>query len=217
MRKLLIKELKLTASAITYFFILFGIMFFIPGYPVLCGAFFSTLGIYKSFEAAREANDIVFSALLPVAKKDVVKGKYAFVCVIELCTILVMCIPVILRMSVLSDSSVYRNNFMMNANLFALGAAFILFGLFNLIFVGGFFKTAYKLGKPFIIFIIVNFLMIGVFELLHHMPGLSALNAFGTDHFGLQITLLSAGMIAYLLLTVLSCSKACADFEKIDL
>lgn len=217
MHKLLIKELKLTASAITYFFILFGIMFFIPGYPVLCGAFFSTLGIYKSFEAAREANDTVFSALLPVAKKDVVKGKYAFVCVIELCTILVMCIPVILRMSVLSDSSVYRNNFMMNANLFALGAAFILFGLFNLIFVGGFFKTAYKLGKPFIIFIIVNFLMIGVFELLHHMPGLSALNAFGTDHFGLQITLLSAGMIAYLLLTVLSCSKACADFEKIDL
>lgn len=217
MHKLLIKELKLTASAITYFFILFGIMFFIPGYPVLCGAFFSTLGIYKSFEAAREANDTVFSALLPVAKKDVVKGKYAFVCVIELCTILVMCIPVILRMSVLSDSSVYRNNFMMNANLFALGAAFILFGLFNLIFVGGFFKTAYKLGKPFIIFIIVNFLMIGVFESLHHMPGLSALNAFGTDHFGLQITLLSAGMIAYLLLTVLSCSKACADFEKIDL
>lgn len=217
MRKLLIKELKLTASAITYFFILFGIMFFIPGYPVLCGAFFSTLGIYKSFEAAREANDTVFSALLPVAKKDVVKGKYAFVCVIELCTILVMCIPVILRMSVLSDSSVYRNNFMMNANLFALGAAFILFGLFNLIFVGGFFKTAYKLGKPFIIFIIVNFLMIGVFESLHHIPGLSALNAFGTDHFGLQITLLSAGMIAYLLLTVLSCSKACADFEKIDL
>lgn len=217
MRKLLIKELKLTASAITYFFILFGIMFFIPGYPVLCGAFFSTLGIYKSFEAAREANDTVFSALLPVAKKDVVKGKYAFVCVIELCTILVMCIPVILRMSVLSDSSVYRNNFMMNANLFALGAAFILFGLFNLIFVGGFFKTAYKLGKPFIIFIIVNFLMIGVFESLHHMPGLSALNAFGTDHFGLQIMLLSAGMIAYLLLTVLSCSKACADFEKIDL
>lgn len=217
MHKLLIKELKLTASAITYFFILFGIMFFIPGYPVLCGAFFSTLGIYKSFEAAREANDTVFSALLPVAKKDVVKGKYAFVCVIELCTILVMCIPVILRMSVLSDSSVYRNNFMMNANLFALGAAFILFGLFNLIFVGGFFKTAYKLGKPFIIFIIVNFLMIGVFESLHHIPGLSALNAFGTDHFGLQITLLSAGMIAYLLLTVLSCSKACADFEKIDL
>ena len=68
MRNILIKEMKLSASVLSYIFILFGLMFFLPGYPVLCGAFFVTLGIYQSFQSTRETNDIVFSALLPVPK-----------------------------------------------------------------------------------------------------------------------------------------------------
>ena len=217
MRNILKKEMFLSASVVTYPFIFFGLMFFLPGYPVLCGAFFSALGIFKSFEAAREANDIVFSALLPIAKKDVVKGKYLFVCSIEGCTLLLMAAAVIIRMTILSDSAVYRNNALMNANLFALGAAFIIFGLFNCIFVGGFFKTAYKYGKPFLIFIIAAFAGIGVFEALHHIPGLERLNAFGMDAFPLQLCLLGTGIILYALMTVFSCRKACEHFERIDL
>lgn len=101
MRNILLKEMKLSASVLSYLFILFGLMFLLPGYPVLCGAFFSALGLYKSFESAREANDTLFSALLPIAKKDVVKGKYGFVCLIELCTLLLMTTAVIIRMTVL--------------------------------------------------------------------------------------------------------------------
>lgn len=217
MRNILRKELKLSASVLSYLFVLFGLMFLLPGYPVLCGAFFSTQGIYKSFEYAREANDPVFSALLPIAKKDVVKGKYAFLCLIELCTLILMTVSVIIRMTVLKDAAVYRNNALMNANCFALGAAFFLFGLFNLIFAGGFFKTAYRLGRPFLSYIIVCFLSIGVFEALHHIPGLESLNAFGTEEITKQVLLLSAGITAWLLMTVLSYRGACKRFDKIDL
>lgn len=213
----MLKEMKLSASPLAYLFILFGLMFFLPGYPVLCGAFFSTLGLYQSFLYAREANDTVFSALLPIAKKDVVKGKYGFVCIIELCTLLLMTICVIVRMTALKEAVVYRSNALMNANLFALGAAFFLFGLFNRIFVGGFFKTAYKLGRPFLAYIIVCFLCIGVFEALHHFPGLEQLNAFGTENVVIQVFLLIAGIAAWLLMTVVSYRKACEQFEKIDL
>ena len=217
MRNILRKELKLSASLISYLFVLFGFMFFFPGYPILVGSFFSSLGLYKSFEFAREAKDILFSALLPIAKKDVVKGKFSFVCLIELCTLLVMSFAVALRMSVLKDAAVYRSNALMNANLFALGAAFFLFGLFNWIFLGGFFKTGYKLGRPFLIYMLAAFFSIGVFEALHHFPGLEMLNAFGTDNIGLQIALLFAGFTAWLVMTVLAYRKACIDFEKIDL
>ena len=217
MNNMLYKEMKLSASVIAYLFILFGLMFFVPGYPVLCGAFFSALGMFKSFEFAREANDIVFSVLLPVAKKDVVKGRYAFVCLIELGTAIIMGIVVIIRMTALTDAAVYRDNVMMNANLFALGAAFVLFGLFNWIFVGGFFKTGYKTGKPFVIYMIVAFICIAVFEAVHHVPGLEVFNAFGTDNVIIQIVLMIAGILLWLLMTVLSCGKACRDFEKIDL
>ena len=217
MSNVLFKETRLSASILAYLFILFGLMFFLPGYPLLCGAFFSTLGLFQSFQYAREANDTVFSVLLPIAKKDVVKGRFLFVIMIELLTIVAMAIPMIIRMTVLADSVVYRSNALMNANPFALGAAFVIFGLFNLIFVGGFFKTAYKMGKPFVIFIIVGFVFIVIFEVLHHIPGLEVLNAFGTDELGTQLLLLLAGVVIYVLLTLLSLKRACYNFERIDL
>lgn len=217
MRNVFLKELRLSASPLSYLFILFGLMFFLPGYPILCGVFFVTLGIFYSFQSAREANDIVFSALLPIAKKDVVKGKFLFVCFIEGCALLLMTISTAVRMTVLSESAVYRSNALMNANPFALGTAFFLFGLFNLIFVGGFFKTAYRFARPFVTYIVAAFLTVGAAEALHHFPGLEALNAFGTEHIALQGILLLAGAALFLLMTLLSCRRACRDFEKIDL
>lgn len=217
MNKILVKEIKLSASILSFLFILFGLMFFLPGYPVLCGVFFVTLGIFQSFQKIRETNDILFSSLLPIAKKDIVKGKYIFVCVIELMSILVMLIGVLVRMFVLKDAIVYRNNALMNANLFALAMAFFIFGLFNLIFVGGFFKTAYKIAKPFVVYIIFAFIMIGISEALHYFPNLEWLNAFGTEYLTKQILLLVIGIISYIVLTIISLNISCKRFEKIDL
>lgn len=217
MKNILKKELTLSASILSYLFIPFGLMFFVPGYPILCGVFFTTLGIFQSFQNAREANDIVFSALLPIAKRDVVKGKFIFSCVIELGSVFLMACATLIRMTVLKDAPVYRSNVMMNANFFALGMALLTFGLFNLIFVGGFFKTAYKFGKPFVTYIFAAFLMIGVGETLHHIPGLEAVNAFGFEHFHLQLGLLIFGIAAYIVLTIISYRRACRSFERIDL
>ena len=217
MNALLKKEMRLSALLLTYLFIGFAFMTMLPGYPILCGAFFITLGIFQSYQSAREANDIVFSALLPVAKRDVVKGKYQFVIMIELFGFAVMTVLTLVLMTVLSDAAVYRQNALMNANPFYLGCALVIFGSFNLLFLGGFFRTAYSLGKPFITYIIVCFLLTGIAEALHHFPGMEALNAFGFDHIGLQLTMLLAGIIIYILLTFVSYNKSCDNFEKIDL
>ena len=217
MRDILRKELKLSASPLAFLFIAFGLMFLLPGYPILCGAFFLTLGLFQSFQTAREANDVVFSALLPIAKRDVVRGRFLFVCFIEGCCLLLMLLCVVLRMTVLSEALPYRTNALMNANLFAVGGALVIFGLFNLIFVRGFFRTAYKIGKPFVIYIIVAFLAISFFEALHHFPGLESLNAFGTDALALQLLLLCAGLSLYSGLTLAALQSACRSFEKLDL
>ena len=217
MKAILRKEMRLSALLLTYLFIGFAVMTLLPGYPILCGTFFITLGIFQGFQSAREANDILYSALLPIAKRDVVKGKYQFVMLIELCGFVIMMILTFVRMTVLRDSEVYRQNDLMNANLFYLGMVLLIFGLFNAVFVGGFFKTAYKIGRPFIIHIIVTFAIIFIAESLHHFPGLEALNAFGFDNLTLQISLLLIGVLLFCVLTFLSYKKACADFEKIDL
>ena len=217
MGNILRKELRLSASILSYLFIAFGAMFLFPGYPILCGVFFVTLGIFQSFQTAREANDVVFSALLPIAKRDVVKGKFLFVCFIELCSFILMAIVTILRMTVLSEAVAYRSNALMNANPFALGAALLIFGLFNLIFVGGFFRTAHKFAKPFVTYIIVAFLTIGAAEATHHFPGLERVNAFGFEQFPLQLTLFAAGGVCYVWLSLFSFKRSCKSFEKIDL
>ena len=216
MNPLLVKEIRLSASILSFIFIAFALMTMLPGYPILCGTFFITLGLFQSFQNAREANDIVYSALLPIAKHDVVKGKYQFAIMIEMAGFLIMAILTIIRMTVLADSDVYRENALMNANLFYLGMALVIFGLFNTVFIGGFFKTAYKLS-PFVPYIISAFVMIGIAEALHHIPGLEAFNAFGFDDIGLQALLLVCGAIIFVLMTLISYRRACASFEIIDL
>ena len=217
LHKLLLKEIKLSSSILAYLFILFGLMFFIPGYPILCAAFFVTLGLFQSFQYAREANDTVFSILLPIARKDVVKGRYLFVCLIEAAAFLLMTAVTLLRMTVFKGSPVYFHNPLMNANLFALGGTLVIFGVFNAVFVGGFFRTAYDIGKPFIVHIVITFVLIGIFETLHHIPGLEMLNAFGTERIFMQVMLLAGSMMFFLILTSVSYKKACSDFDKIDL
>ena len=217
MNSLLKKEMCLSAMLLTYLFIGFAFMTLLPGYPILCGVFFITLGIYQSFQSARESNDIVFSALLPIAKRDVVKGKYQFCVLIELCGFFIMAVLTLVRMTVCSESVIYHQNALMNANPFFLGMVLLIFGMFNLIFLGGFFRTAYSLGKPFVTYIITCFLIIGIAEAMHHIPGLEPLNAFGTDHIALQLSALIAGILLYILLTIMSYNRACKSFDNIDL
>ena len=160
MKKLLNKELRLSAAKISYFFVAFALLVFVPGYPILLGTFFTAMGIFYSFQTMRENHDIGYSLLLPVSKADIVKSKFAFTVFLEGCSFLIMVIVTVIRMTALKDSAVYRANALMGANLVFLGYALLLFGLFNLIFVRGFFRTGYYYGKPFIAFCVVCMLMI---------------------------------------------------------
>lgn len=216
MNPLLRKEMRLSASMLSYIFIAFAFLTMLPGYPILCGAFFITLGIFHSFQTAREANDIVFSALLPIAKKDVVKGKFQFSMMIELLGFCVMVVLTLVRMTVFADAEIYQQNALMNANLFFLGMALVAFGIFNAVFISGFFKTAYKLSS-FVTYIVVVFVVIALAEATHYVPGLEALNSFGFDNMVLQVCMLLLGALLYIILTYSSYRISCARFDAIDL
>ncbi|MCQ2577320.1 MAG: ABC-2 transporter permease [Treponema sp.] len=212
---LLKKEMSLTALPISYIFIAFGLMAFIPGYPIVLGAFFVCLGIFQTFNSAREAGDIFYTAMLPVEKCDVVKSKYAFVALIEVLAFILMVLITILRMTVLSNAEPYLQNPLMNANLAYLGWNLLVFAFFNMIFLGGFFKTAYKLGVPFLWSGVAVFVVIGLGESLPHFPGLQDLNS--TTFASSQLYVLAAGIVVYVGGTFLSMKKSIARFEKIDL
>ena len=215
MKNLLIKETRLFASILSWLFLAFAFMTLIPGYPILLGSFFVCLGIFQSFQTVRETNDVLYTVLLPVDKGDAVRAKYIFVCFIEILAWLLMAALTALRMTVLADAAAYVGNPLMDANLVYLAYAAVVFALFNALFLGGFFKTGYKLGMPFVFFIIAAMLTVGVAETLHHIPGLEFLN--GNDALGAQGAILAAGLAVYVLVTWASCRASRRRFETLDL
>ena len=217
MLKLLKKELTLSASVLSFLFIAFGFMTLIPGYPILMGAFFVCQGIFFSFQKCREESDILYLALLPVRKSDVVRSKFAFSIFIELCAFLLMSALTLCRMTFLADAPAYLSNVLMTANPVYLAFVLLIFGGFNLIFIRGFFKTAYKFAKPFIGFVIWAVLLIGLAEVLHHIPGLEALNSSGFENPVLTGSILCGGIVLYLLMTLAAVRASIRSFEKIDL
>lgn len=215
MRSLLNKELRLAASPLTFLFLLFAAMALIPNYPILVGVFFMCLGIFYSFQRAREANDILYTVLLPIEKGDAVKAKYLFTCLVELIGLALIAALTAVRMTALRGVTVYAENAMMNANLVYLAWAALVFALFNTAFLGLFFRTAYKFGGPFVTFSVLSFFLIVIAEVLHHIPGLGFLN--GTDRLDLQAAILAAALCIYAAATAISYRRARRRFERLDL
>ena len=216
MKNLIYKEFKVATPLLTFLFLGFTLMTFIPGYPILCGAFFVCFGIFQGYQYCRESGDIAYSILLPVRKTDVVKAKYLSVWILQMIAFVFFTIFTLIRMIFLSTADIYVQNALMGANFVFLGYVLLVFALFNGVFLGGFFKTAYNTGKYFVYFIIYCFLMIIVLEVVHHFPGMKWLNTLDFTNFRMQMTVLLCGLTVYISLSILSCRIAKRRFEKID-
>lgn len=216
-KKLFRKEIRLAQSVLTPIFLAGTAMTLIPSYPVLIGCFWVCLGIFYSFQSMREQNDILYSILLPIAKRDIVSAKYRFVCFYEGLAFLLFIGFTVLRMTIFAGKGPYAKSVMLAPTPVFLAFVLLIFAFFNLLFVGGFFKTAWKFGKPLIYFSIVCFLIIAVSEVLPHLPGLTFLQQPALDKPGLQFALLGAALLIYAGATLLSWKKAAANFERIDL
>lgn len=217
MKSLLIKDLRLAVSPLSWMFLAAALLTLVPGYPILLGAFFVSLGLFQTFQNAREMNDVLYTALLPVKKSDVVSARYVLVCFFQLLAFAIMAILTVVRMTAMADSDVYRQNALMNASPVFLGFVLLIFTAFNLLFVGGYFRSAYKIGIPFLSFGIAAALLIFLGEALHFVPGMAYLNAPAGEKLGGQFVFLLASAAVYAGATLLSCRASKRRFEKIDL
>ena len=216
MKNLIKKELCFSALPLTYYFILFACMTMIPGYPILVGAFFVCMGIFQTFQSAREQNDILYTVLMPVRKKDAVTARYFFVMLIQMFFFLICVLLTIIRMHFLAQAAAYRANAMMNANPAYLGYVLMIFTAFNVLFVNGFWKNAYTIGKPFLEFSIAAFLIVALTETLHHIPALTFLNSARQGMY-IQMMILCGAALCYGLVSWYCLIASQRSFEKTDL
>ena len=215
-RRLLSKELKLTASPLTYLFLVFPFGALVPSFPPLVGAVCVCLGIFYSFLNLKEDNDILFLFLLPNPRKDVVKAKYAFVLVVEAAAFLLSALLAALRMTVLGASTEYLASFTMPANLMFLGFALMIFGCFNSVFLGGFFRTMDGVGSHFAKFLAIALVLTGIVEGVHHVPGLEWIKVLNGIGLVVQCVVLAAGAALWFWLTSKSFRRSVQCFETYE-
>ena len=92
MKALLCKELRLAAHPTLFLFTAFGVLVLVPDYPYGAVFLFGCLACMITFQYGRETNDVLFSALLPVTRGQIVAARLFTVCAMQLCQ-LVLSLP----------------------------------------------------------------------------------------------------------------------------
>ena len=215
MAELLKKEFVLFTHPTSWMFLTFGAMMLIPGYPMYVPFFWVTLGLFYACLSARENNDLYYTLLLPVRKRDAVRARGLYFALMELLQVLV-CIPfAILRHAL----KIGPNNAGMDVNLALFGLVFILLGLFNVCFLPRLYKNPAAVGKPFLIVTVFVFLYILAAEACcFAVPFFrDVLDTPDPQHLGAKLAVLVIGVVVFVLLTLLGVRRAEEIFEKVDL
>ena len=216
MRQLLKKEFTFSALPMCYIFLLFSGMTMIPGYPIAMGSFFECLSLFQSMQSSREQNDLTYTLLLGVSKKQVVQANYLFCMGLQTLFFLLCAAMTAVRMHFFAHTAVYLENAMMNANPVYLSCLLLVFLSFNILVPGTYWKTGYSLGKPFVAFSVAALVIVAIGEALHHIPGLECLNA-PSGELAIQLPVLLVSMAAYLLGSWAAMVNAQRHFETVDL
>ncbi len=214
MTALLYKQLRLVCHPMTPVFCLFGIMVLIPNYPYTIIFFYVMLGLFFTFLNIREQKDIYYSAILPVPKRDTVKAGCVLVTLVELLSLAVLapCALLAVRLQPGKDNLVG-----MDPNLALFAAGFLMYAVFNAVFLPSFYANGYKVGIAFLKAVIPATLVMMVLEALPHFPALTWLDDMDA---ATQVRLLPyfvAAVLLYGIGTVLTFRRAAAQYEKVDL
>ena len=214
MKALLYKQFRLVCHPMTLIFCLFGIMVLIPNYPYTVIFFYVMLGLFFTFLNIREQKDIYYSALLPVPKRDTVKAGCAFVVIIEVLSLVVL-IPCSLLAVHLQPG---KDNLVgLDPNLALLAAGFLLYAVFNGVFLPTFYANGYKVGMAFINAVIPTTLAMGALEALPHFPALTWLDDLDAATQVRLLPVLIGSVLIYAGGMALTFRASARRYEKVDL
>ena len=226
MKALIYKEMRLSMHPICYIFVaLFPLMILIPSYPLGIG-FIYILACYPILflgaNKGQQSNDLLFSTLLPVRKKDIVMARIFTVIFMQVAFILMMTalypvariINTAIAQSAENPSEYMIPGLGLDSYVLLVAIALIGYAIADIIF----FPIYYKHGKSIVmstLFTILGFVVyIGVFTIgLPFIPGLDILNNL---HLGIQFAILGAAILISFALHIIVYKVSAKRLEKVD-
>lgn len=226
MKALLFKELRLAMHPICYVFVaLFPFMILIPSYPIGIG-FIYILTCYPILflgaNKGQQSNDLLYSVLLPVRKKDVVLARIMTVILMQVAFILLSSalfplarvINTLVAETASTPEQLKVPGLGLDSYVLLLAIAIIGYAIADLIF----FPIYYKKGKSIVmstLFTILGFVAyICIVTIgLPYVPGLEIMNNM---HIGIQFVILGGAILISFLLHFVVYKASSKRLEKVD-
>ena len=215
MGKLIKKEFGLAMHPTVAIMIVLSCIVVIPNYPYAIAFFYMTLAIYFTCLNGRENNDIVYTLMLPIAKRDVVKARFSMCIILEMIQLAVL-IPLSIVSVMLNPDG---NAAGMDANPALFGLGLIMYGVFNLIFFTMYYKKVTKPGVPFFIAAILMFvIMFAEIFISILVPFYSTvIDTPGMSNLPYKLVYLVVGVVIYVVLTLIAYKISVKRFLEQDL
>ena len=211
MSNLLYKEFKLAINPFFYVLpVLFGALMFIPQWLFFfVPLYFCFITGPNLFGVLKSNNDVSYSVMLPVSKREIVRARIVSIITLELLHIVMAAVFAIIH-NVLYTS----NNLFMDPSYAYFGLVFVMFGLFNIILLPMYYKTAYKYVAPIIISTVVAVLFAAMVEVSVVLNKEVAVFLEGSVE--RQLVILAAGIVFFLVVNTAAYRLSVKRFEKVD-
>lgn len=216
MKALINKELRLGLHPTVFIFAALGALYLVPSYPYFMTPFYSCLCIFYLFLSAREQNDLMFTMLTPSDKRKAVAARTVVVAGIELVHLVVSLPFAWLGMRINPNGG---NLAGIEANPAFFGFVLAMLGLFNLVLIGGFYRTGVKVGVPFVkaISVYVFIYCLIDYVLIRFEPAKSFLDTCDSAMMIKQLPIFAVGAVMFAVLSVCAYKVGARNLERVDL
>ena len=199
---------------VTPFLLLLSAMVLIPNYPYSVIFFYTGMALFFTCLSGRENRDVEYSLMLPVKKADLVRARMCF----AVCLQVVQLVAAVL-LGLLSQRLYAENAAGLEANLAFAGWGLVLYGVFNAVFFGIYYRNVEKVGLSFVAGSVAVFLCV-VLEIVatYAVPFVrDVLDTKDPEHLPEKLAALGVGAVVYALSFFLTQRSAVRNFEKMDL
>ncbi|MDR2930204.1 MAG: ABC-2 transporter permease [Propionibacteriaceae bacterium] len=214
-RPLICKEFDLAIPRANYCWLAAVVLLLIPNWPFVVVFSYLFFGFMLIVVQTDKVNhDLMFCASLPIPKSGAVTARAMTLILVE-AAMVVLAIPFAIARFWLYD---HDNVAGMNVNLTFFGLIFVMFAVFNVIYLPGAYKRAYRMLWPLLGGTLIAMGVGGTLTVaVSVVPALTVLNDRGLDHIGLQLIVLVAGVAIWGGMTWLAWRKAVSNYESVDL
>lgn len=217
MDNLVMKDIKLGVHPM--FFIMpfmTGALMLIPGWIYfIVLLYFVWITVPNMFNQFRSQNDLMFTSMMPVTKRDIVKARIIVVAGLEVLHIVIAMGYSLITLRLYPN----MNYIFFPPNLGFWGLCFAMLAIFNLVFIPIYYKTAYKIGAALLYSITATMLFAGIAQWLGFQSPMMSDIFYDTDAYSrvLQAYILIAGIVIFIALTAIAYRIGVKRFLQVEI